>query len=213
MATDDAKQALTRKERERLAHRRAILEAAERVFARNGYHGATVEQIAQEAEFAVGTLYNYFPKGKDQLYEEVVVGLVDEFMAEFRRRVAACDDPAEAIGEVIAVRLRMFEKHRDFARVLMESVFGGHGDPSLALPQRSMSAFEEGVATMREVFERGIRQGVFAEADPLYLTLALHGVLNAFIAYWGRGEPSEPVEERIAKLREMFLSWVGRRAR
>jgi len=30
------------------------------VFARNGYRGATVEQIAQEAEFAVGTLYNFF---------------------------------------------------------------------------------------------------------------------------------------------------------
>ena len=66
---DDGK--MTRKERERERHRREMLEAAERVFVRKGYHDATVEEIAQEAEFAVGTLYNFF-KGKDDLYARVV---------------------------------------------------------------------------------------------------------------------------------------------
>ena len=135
---------LTRKERERLAHRQDILEAAERVFARNGFHGATVEQIAQEAEFAVGTIYNFF-RGKEELYEEVLAGLAEEFMGAFREQVVSQDDPVAAIGAIIELRLTMFEKHRGFARTFFESMMGGHVDVAMGLPERMRSLYEEGV--------------------------------------------------------------------
>ncbi len=67
-----------RRERERLARRRAMLGAALAVFGDKGFDGATVDEIAERAEFGKGTLYNYFPGGKDELYqalfEEVVLG-------------------------------------------------------------------------------------------------------------------------------------------
>jgi AcrR family transcriptional regulator len=59
---------LSRKERERLMRRQAMLEAARAVFAEKGYANATLEEIAQRAEFGKGTLYNYFPGGKDELF-------------------------------------------------------------------------------------------------------------------------------------------------
>ena len=67
-----------RRDRERLARRRAMLDAALAVFGDKGFDGATVDEIAERAEFGKGTLYNYFPGGKDELYltlfEEVVLG-------------------------------------------------------------------------------------------------------------------------------------------
>lgn len=67
-----------RRDRERLARRRAMLDAALAVFGDKGFEGATVDEIAERAEFGKGTLYNYFPGGKDELYltlfEDVVVG-------------------------------------------------------------------------------------------------------------------------------------------
>ena len=67
-----------RRERERLERRQAILDAALAVFGDHGFEGATLDGIAERAEFGKGTLYNYFPGGKDELYltlfEEVVVG-------------------------------------------------------------------------------------------------------------------------------------------
>ncbi|HEX8299915.1 MAG TPA: TetR/AcrR family transcriptional regulator, partial [Rubricoccaceae bacterium] len=69
---------LGRRDRERLARRRAMLDAALGVFGDKGFDGATVDEIAERAEFGKGTLYNYFPGGKDELYltlfEDVVVG-------------------------------------------------------------------------------------------------------------------------------------------
>lgn len=63
---------LGRRERERLARRRDILNAARSVFAERGFVGATLEEIAVRAEFGKGTLYNYFPDGKDQLLFAVI---------------------------------------------------------------------------------------------------------------------------------------------
>ncbi len=63
---------LGRRERERLARRRDILAAARSVFAERGFVGATLEEIAVRAEFGKGTLYNYFPEGKDELLFAVI---------------------------------------------------------------------------------------------------------------------------------------------
>ena len=70
-AAGEAAKPMTRREKERLAHRAAILDAAERIFAAKGFPGATIAEIAREAEFAVGSIYNFFP-GKRELAEAVM---------------------------------------------------------------------------------------------------------------------------------------------
>ena len=81
---------LSRRERERLTRQSAILKAATELFAEKGYAGATLEEIAVRAEFGKGTLYNYFPGGKenillaifDQLYDSLCTLIEDSFGAE-----------------------------------------------------------------------------------------------------------------------------------
>jgi len=73
-----------RRERERDARRRLILDSAKRVFAERGFPNATVEEIAAQAELAVGTLYRYF-KSKEEMY----VSLLFEAMAIFYERITA----------------------------------------------------------------------------------------------------------------------------
>ena len=58
---------ISRKQRETDLRKQNILEAAEKLFLANGYEDTTMSQIANEAEFSKGTLYNYF-KSKDDLY-------------------------------------------------------------------------------------------------------------------------------------------------
>jgi len=58
---------LSRRERERQMRRRVMLDAARAVFAEKGYAQATLDEIAERAEFGKGTLYNYFDGGKQGL--------------------------------------------------------------------------------------------------------------------------------------------------
>mgnify|MGYP006424265443 CR=1 FL=1 len=69
---------LSRKDRERLHRRNDILQAAQEVFAEKGYNQATLEQLALKAEFGKGTLYNYFPGGKQEILLSIFEALYDQ---------------------------------------------------------------------------------------------------------------------------------------
>ena len=210
MGEEEPTQGLSRKERERLAHRREILEAAERVFARDGYRGSTVEQIAQEAEFAVGTLYNFF-KSKEELYEEVLASLVEQALALLRERVLSETDPVRAVEALVELRVAILDEHKGFARVVFQTPLAEHGDASLALPARCLTLIEEAQTAFTQVLEGGIAAGVFVDIGAAELAVCLQGILNAFIAQWLLHEPQESLAERVAKLRGIILSLILRK--
>jgi len=195
---------LSRREREQLAHRQEILEAAERVFARHGFHGATMEQIAREADFAVGTLYNFF-KSKEDLYHAVVGDIFERAEEAFRNEVLTKDDPRAAIEALVDLRLRFFRSHRAFARVFFETVHLGRLDPALTLPAEHLALYERAMRELAGVFARGIERGVFVEAEPFALALVVHGALNAFIAHWAQEADEEPTQPRVEDFRRSLM--------
>ena len=75
-----------RREKERLWHRRLILEAAEELFSSRGYHATSVRQIAQKAEFSVGFLYNMF-ENKEDLYHRLVDWRWKQYHEEVKERM------------------------------------------------------------------------------------------------------------------------------
>lgn len=70
--------ALPRRERERQTRHVEIVEAACNVFAEKGFERATLEEIAERAEYGKGTLYNYF-KNKEDLYAASMQRVFDVF--------------------------------------------------------------------------------------------------------------------------------------
>lgn len=207
--TSRAGRTLSRRERERERHRLQILEAAERVFVRKGYHAATVEEIAQEAEFAVGTIYNFF-KGKEELYAQAVEKIAQELTRLLEERVLTQPDPDAAIASLIELRLTYFEEHRGLFRVFYETSPGSRLDLARALPENLKGLYDRYVKTVSDIFARGIRCGQFDDLDPLYLTLCLEGILNAFFSYWSTREPEEDLPTRIEKMKATFLGRIRR---
>ncbi len=65
------KEILSRKEKERLFRRGAILDAAVGIFAKKGYRDTTLDEIAITSEFGKGTIYNYF-KSKEEIYFAII---------------------------------------------------------------------------------------------------------------------------------------------
>lgn len=203
----DAAEQLSRKDRERERHRQEILIAAERIFALKGYQGAAVEEIAKEAEFAVGTIYKFF-KGKEDLYTQAAENLFREFMEQFAARVLSLEDPGEAIAALIELRLTHSDEHRKFLRVFFETSLGSRVNPARAIPRHVARIYDGYLEAVRDLFERGIAQGIFDRGDPLYLALCLEGIINAFVAYWSRNEPTEALAVRIAKMKREFLGRI-----
>ena len=92
-----------------------LLDAALRAFAEHGYEGATIRDIAAEAQVAPGLLYHYFA-GKQALLQALFErsrGLVMEAFA----RAAAVPDPRARLGALVRVSANLVREHEDFWRV------------------------------------------------------------------------------------------------
>ncbi|XHR29984.1 MAG: TetR/AcrR family transcriptional regulator [Chthoniobacteraceae bacterium] len=109
---------VSRREREKLQRRQAILDAAERVIALRGFHGASMDQIAQEAEFAPGTLYLYF-KDKNQLYAVLFLRKLTEMVEEIEEAGRSVSDPLDGLRKAIRAQFEFNDRNREFFEVLM----------------------------------------------------------------------------------------------
>ena len=72
---DDESARSTRRERQIAARLEQILDAAARLFASKGFHRTTTKEIAEAADVAEGTLYNYFESKNDML-----LGIMDQLI-------------------------------------------------------------------------------------------------------------------------------------
>ena len=174
---------LTRKEREKAEHKRGILLAAEEVFGAHGYYSATVQQIADRAEFSVGYLYSLFAS-KEELYTELLDMRISQYMDEFEEVLARANGALEKLRAAIRMKFDFFNRHRRFFSIFSHLHTGeGEGD-SIWLPAPCWRRYREFVARMAKVFAAGIEEGVFADEDPVTLVLCAEGVTGGVIDYW-----------------------------
>jgi AcrR family transcriptional regulator len=199
---------LSRKERERLRHRREILAAAERVFTRKGYHSATIEEIAQEAEFAVGTIYNFFT-GKEGLYECILHQRMSVFIDTLDTVLEGVDSPVVAIERLIDLRLAQLEEHWALFRMFFESLPQGRFGTRKALSESCTELHDHYTRRVRLLLEQGCGQGLFSAGDPLCLALAMDGAINEFIAYWLYRESEHPSPAQVRDLKHSVLRALG----
>src|SRR5437879_1667030 len=103
-------QAVTPAKRQRLdpaQRRELLLDAAARTFGRLGAERARIEDIAIEADVAVGLLYRHFPS-KDALLEALMQRQSDQFTARLADRLAELDSAGTPPGELVAEGLRLW---------------------------------------------------------------------------------------------------------
>src|SRR6516165_10265305 len=80
--------------------RSQLLDAAEEVFGRKGFHETTLREIAELAEFAVGSVYSFF-ENKDDLFRQIFLRRGDEFMAGMRATLAADGSALELLHHLV----------------------------------------------------------------------------------------------------------------
>jgi AcrR family transcriptional regulator len=108
----------TRKERQERT-REQLVAAASRVFARRGYHQATVEEIAAEAGFSTGAVYSNF-SGKEELFLSLADRQVSERVAEIEAVADAAEREDDAGAEAAAQFRAFLERDPDWPLLFYE---------------------------------------------------------------------------------------------
>lgn len=195
-------QLANRKEKERRRHRQEILECAERIFARKGYHGTTIGEVAAASEFSVGSIYQYFPS-KEALYDSLIQDRFRTFLAGLRDLLRGNAAPPQQLKKVIRYTLAYAEDHRPFFRIVLAEMgnaeIGIHAKVNTFISAKR----QEYMKILQGIFLQGSRSGHFRPLDPLKAALALRGILNSFIAHHlmlKKGSPLPREEETIFQL-------------
>lgn len=198
----------TRRERERLRHRAEILDAARKVVAARGLSGLTVEEVARQAEFAVGSIYRHF-RSKDEMIE-LLVAHVAEPLCEEVEAIAASDAPFE---EQLYETIRAVAEHFGEDLPLIQAFHAASGpipaegtepgDRLRAMKVRCVDAVER-------VLGNGQRDGVLPAGERRELTVALIGLVSGFVR-WSAFGSAGPLDARVPMICRLFLD--GARAR
>ena len=178
--------ARSRREQRRLQHhdlsRAQLLDAAEEVFGRKGFHQATLREVAELAEFSVGSVYSFF-ESKDDLFRQIFVRRGDEFVPLLR----AALDPAggtarDLLHRLVDFQVGWFRQHPRFGRLFLR-----YSSATIISAEREIDAamsanYHEAMQLQADLFRRGQRTGELRPGDPEVLARLFSGVIAAYQA-------------------------------
>jgi len=103
--------------------RQIILQAAIKVFSERGFEKATVDEIAERAGIAKGTVYYHFAS-KKQLFLALIEDGVDRMDQVLRAETTGCNTLKEVLTRVIAVEIDFVKEYKDYSKVFLSEVWG-----------------------------------------------------------------------------------------
>ena len=174
--------------RKRTTHRRSpeIIEAAARVFAELGYHGATTQKIADLLRIRQGSLYYYFPS-KEVALEWVCTQGVAGYFETAKAIASGPGSAAERLAGLMRAHISPILDRGNFVRVFLTQ--------RQFLPtasRRRVGKWSRGIERIFEnVIRAGIRTGDFRDdIDPRLATLAILGMSNAVTNWYAKENAS-----------------------
>lgn len=182
-----------------------ILEAAVKVFARQGFRQSTVSQIAKEAGVADGTIYLYF-KNKDDILVHFFSFKAKQVFDCFRKEVGRGADSAGKLRNLVRIHLAEFQRDPDMAVVYQVET---HQSSRLAEKQiREMAKMYQDI--IAEIVEQGQQEGSIRK--DLYLGLVKRFILGAVeetIGSWLHSGRSYDLVSMADPLVDLFVRGIG----
>jgi AcrR family transcriptional regulator len=190
------------KEGRESVYREAIREAAERVFAEKGTAASRMREIAAEAGVSLATLYGVID-GKQSL----LVAIHRDRMRAFYDCIRAARD---AHGETLPSHLavlrdgaRYFLERPDFLLMCCRDSYGwASGFPA---PSSGADLWNEGASIPRELFARGIAEGIYVEEDPDLLVRKMLALKQVELTHWVDHGMTPPHDEALDRLESQFV--------
>lgn len=143
--------------------RSLLLDAAAEEFSEQGYNGANINRISQNAGFAKGTIYNYFESKR-----ALMLALVDQIAADhvefMNRNVLQAEHPSRRVELFFAAGFQWVTENLSQGRVLFTTLNG----PNMEFKTRMFNAYLPMFQLVaQEILATGINQGIFRPIDPV----------------------------------------------
>ncbi len=200
---------LSRKEREKLKHKEEILKVAISLFSSKGFHNVSMQEIAIESEFGVGTLYNFF-ESKEQLFAELMKTCIEKIGQLLIPILNSSQGEKEKLSEFIRAHVDIIESNIEFIKLYISQ----YGTTTSANPKYKdiSSDFKTTVAAKLEsVIKAGIQKQIFRRVHPEIVALSLRATVEAFSLESSEHFDNVKVKEGLSKIEKFFLNSLLRK--
>src|SRR5438874_2054417 len=185
--------------------RAAILRAATRVFARNGYFNSKVADIGRAADVADGTVYLYF-KSKDEILHSIFDQNMAEAIAAGRQLILDLKDPREKLRRIAKLHLERLGSDRDLAVVFQVELRGS----TKFMEEFSAAGFAEYLSVIRSTIEEGQQAGVFRrELNAKVAAKVLFGALDEMATNWILSKRRYKLPPMVDTVLDIFFNGVS----
>jgi AcrR family transcriptional regulator len=171
------------------ARRNQILDAATTIFAKKGFHGATIRQIAQEAGIADGTIYIYFKTKTDLL-----IGILDRINESEQR----AEDLGQTISDDFAAYFAAYFRHRMQLLDANFQAFQAILPDILNNPELRVRYYQQVVeptfTLAGPIFQNWIEQGLIKPIDPTLATRIISSTALGLLVLRMLGDPVAETE-------------------
>ena len=152
-----------------------LLAAAQTLFARHGYHGATMQMLGARIGISKPSILYHFPS-KRRLYGAVLEGIVARLASEMSPRAGDVADPLDGINAVVDQLLRWARQNPEDLTVILRDLLDRQDDRDGATPL----AFAAITRKLRKPFERARAAGILRGWDPDILLFQFIGTIVYF---------------------------------
>ena len=171
-----------RRERERERRKNEIIDAAEKVFFKNGFESSSVEKVAEVAEYSKATLYLYF-SSKEELYFAVCQRAEGKLFKEVDKAISKVEGTFEKIKAFLNAFVEFQQKNTDHFNALfyLQAHPFSH-DPNHELVIENRRRDQKYLNSWIELIDQGKREGVIREnLNPIHTVLLIWMQLSGFL--------------------------------
>lgn len=184
-----------------------ILEAARRIFASKGFAEATMDDIAEAAGLAKGTLYLYFPSKRDIYLKAMEEGILA--LEESTREVMETATGIEArLRAFIAIRVEYAEEHRNFFKIYLAE-FGSVMHP-VPLDRQLQQIYRRQAKALEHVLAEAVKWREIRNVSPATAAYAVQDLTKGLIVRRLMGWSKSDVGEDIQSIWEVIWRGIGR---
>jgi AcrR family transcriptional regulator len=173
-----------------------ILEAARKVFAMKGFNDTTVDDIADAAGVAKGTLYLYYRSKRDVYFAALKFG-VQQMYAALDEELKAQPTTEGKLRALIAVKLAYFDENRDFFKIYYSEVGNICLHPG-AIDSEFRAMYLEQGKVVESILKEGARKKVLrhvrAEQAAFAISDIIRGVVTQRVLGWSKSKISQDVD-------------------
>ena len=178
--------------------RRAILDAAVRVFARRGFHACRVADIADEAGVAYGLVYHYF-ESKDSVLDTLFLERWDVMLTTIAEVDATSVPAREKLYAIASFIVDSYRYDPDLMKVIIVEVTRAAN----SFGQTHLEQIREAYRRIAAIVASAQQDGVFkSNIDAQFAAMAFYGVIEQVLTGWifGAEPPSDATYERAKQL-------------